>query len=152
MMPTHTLAPATPGAIAPPPDVEALTQTYGREIFARLNRSGPLLFTPAWFDEQLMNLTMGDPALKVQLFRFIDTLPILRTPEEVSSHLREYLDEAADELPGWMRLGTGLLPRRGPGGRLLAWAAQFNARRMATRFIAGSNVEEAIRAVAALRK
>ncbi len=36
-----------------------------------------------------MGLGMHDPALKVQLFRFVDTLPYLKQPEEVSRHLRE---------------------------------------------------------------
>src|SRR5260370_23908621 len=58
-------------------DLEALTQDYGREIFARVGRQGPFLFSPAWWDERLMQWTMGDPAIKVQLFRFIHALPLL---------------------------------------------------------------------------
>ncbi|MCS6864744.1 MAG: L-glutamate gamma-semialdehyde dehydrogenase [Gemmataceae bacterium] len=128
------------------------TQQYGREIFARLPRSGPLPLTRAWLDEQLMSLGMHDAALKVQLFRFVDTLPYLHTPEEVSRHLREYLDEASDQLPRWVRWGMKLIPQGGVGGRLLAFAAQTGARLMARKFIAGSNVAEAIDAVRRLRQ
>src|SRR5581483_5080756 len=52
-------------------DVEELTRAYGREIFARLDPGGPVPFGPGWWDERLMDWTMGDPAVKVQLFRFI---------------------------------------------------------------------------------
>lgn len=143
-------------AITPPvnneDERERLTLAIGRELFARLDRQGPLPFTPAWFDERLMELSMGDPALKVQLFRFIDVLPVLETPETISGHLREYLNEAGDALPGLARFGLRHLPRRGLPGKLLAKLARSNAQRLARRFIAGSNVEEALATIAQLRK
>ena len=71
--------------------VEDRTHAYGRDIFARLDRRGPIPFTPAWLDDRLMQLTMGDEAVKVQLFRFIDALPNLKTSEDIAAHLREYL-------------------------------------------------------------
>ena len=58
---------------------ETRTQDYGREIFARLDRQARRAFTAGWFDERLMGLTMGDEAVKVQLFRFVDSLPLLAT-------------------------------------------------------------------------
>src|SRR5262245_28343905 len=131
-------------------DVEALTRAYGQEIFARLDHGGPLPFGRRWWDERLMAITMGDEALKLQLFRFIDALPLLHRPEAVTRHLREYLAEAGPQLPGWLRLGLRLLPENGWAGRLLARAARGNAERLAHRFIAGSNVAEALDAVAAL--
>ena len=91
-------------------EVEALTQDYGREIFARCPRSGPLLFTPSWWDERLMEWSMSETDVKVQLFRFIDVLPLLRSPADIVRHLREYFAQAGEGVPGWMRLGLRLLP------------------------------------------
>jgi RHH-type proline utilization regulon transcriptional repressor/proline dehydrogenase/delta 1-pyrroline-5-carboxylate dehydrogenase len=133
-------------------DVESLTQAYGREIFARLDRTGPLLFSPRWWDERLMEWTMGEPAVKTQLFRFIDVLPLLHSPPQISRHLREYFHEAGPHLPPWLRLGLRWLPRDGLAGRLLAKTARGNAERLARRFIAGSNLDEALAAVARLRR
>src|SRR5438046_1701832 len=130
----HTEPPAAPAADT---EVERLTRAYGQEIFARLDRRGPLLFTPSWWDERLMEWTMGDEAVKLQLFRFIDALPLLTSPPEVSRHLREYFEEAGPHLPGWVRRGVRWLPRDGWAGRLLAGLARANARRLARRFIAG---------------
>jgi RHH-type proline utilization regulon transcriptional repressor/proline dehydrogenase/delta 1-pyrroline-5-carboxylate dehydrogenase len=132
-------------------DQEKRTVAYGREIFARSDRNGPLPFTPAWFDDVMMNVTMSQEALKVQLFRFIDTLPLLRDPEVIVDHLREYLEAAAKQLPWWVRWGTRLLPRRGFWGRLLANSAKWNATHLARRFISGSNVEEALATIRRLR-
>jgi RHH-type proline utilization regulon transcriptional repressor/proline dehydrogenase/delta 1-pyrroline-5-carboxylate dehydrogenase len=132
-------------------DVEELTQAYGREIFARLDPGGPVPFGPGWWDERLMDWTMGDPAVKVQLFRFIDALPLLRGPADVNRHLREYFAEVDDRLPRWMRLGLHWLPENGTVGRLVAGTARTSATRLARRFIAGSNLDEALHAIGRLR-
>jgi len=134
-----------------PPDLDTRTRQFGREVFARLDRQGLVMFTRSWLEDKLMGLGMHDPALKVQLFRFVDTLPYLKEPREVSRHLREYLGEASDQLPWWARWGTKLIPAGGFFGRILAWQARSNAQRMARKFIAGSNVTEAVDAVHAMR-
>ena len=127
------------------------TRQFGRELFARLDRQGPVLFSRPWLDDQLMGLGMYDPALKVQLFRFVDTLPYLKDGADISRHLAEYLAEAGDTLPWWVRAGARLLPGGGVLGGLLAYAARAGATRMARKFIAGSNVAEAVGAVRDLR-
>jgi RHH-type proline utilization regulon transcriptional repressor/proline dehydrogenase/delta 1-pyrroline-5-carboxylate dehydrogenase len=132
-------------------DVEARTREYGRELFARIDRQGPVIFTRSWLEDKLMGLGMHDPALKVQLFRFVDTLPYLKDNRDVSRHLREYLAEAKDQLPWWVRHGMKLLPRDGFLSNLLAFAARTGATQMARKFIAGSNVEEALDAIQTLR-
>ena len=133
-------------------DVEALTQDYGRAIFARLGRDGPLPFGPAWWDERLMEWSMGDEALKVNLFRFVDALPRLHTPVQITSHLREYFHEAGPTLPAWLRLGLHWLPQNGLLGRFVAGTAQWSTTRLARRFIAGTNVQEALRTIARMRE
>ncbi len=132
--------------------LEALTNRYGREIFARLDRPGPVPFGPAWWDERLMEWTMGDEAVKLQLFRFVDVLPMLHRPAAVTRHLREYFGEAGDRLPRWMTRGLAWLPENGLLGRLLARTAHFSAERLARKFIAGSNVPEALRAIDRMRR
>ncbi len=100
----------------------------------------------------MMGLSMADEAVKVQLFRFIDALPLLKTPESIAKHLQEYFAEAGPRLPGWMRFSLRLIPERGAAGNILAWLAKSNARRLARKFIAGSNVAEAVRAIDRLRR
>src|SRR5215218_10049666 len=104
-------------------DREARTRAYGLDLFARLDRRGPTVFTPAWLDDQLMAASMSDPAVKVQLFRFIDALPNLTNPDDIGRHLREYFQAAGDAVPPWVRRAVRWLPEKGVGSRLLAKAA-----------------------------
>ncbi len=133
-------------------EIEERTRRYGREIFGRIDRPGPVPFGPAWWDDRLMEWSMGDESLKLQLFRFVDVLPLLHSPSAVSRHLREYIGEGGDELPGWMTFIARRLPAGGVLGRLLAFAARRSAERLARKFIAGSNVQEALAAVRRLRQ
>src|SRR5207237_10730223 len=109
------------------PPGEGRVRADGREIFPRLDRRAPVVFPPAWLDDRLMEWSMGDPAIKVQLFRFIDALPNLKSPEEISAHLRDYFNEAGEHLPGWLRRGGNMLPDRRVGRRLRAREADVHA-------------------------
>src|SRR5262249_22763044 len=135
-----------------PADLEALTLRHGRAIFSHLERSTRVPFTPAWWDERLMEWSMGDESIKVQLFRFVDVLPLLHTPDSIARHLREYFGQAEEHLPGWLKLGLKLIPTRGPLGRLFAWVARRSAMRLARKFIAGSDLDEALANVGDMRR
>jgi RHH-type proline utilization regulon transcriptional repressor/proline dehydrogenase/delta 1-pyrroline-5-carboxylate dehydrogenase len=132
--------------------LESLTQQYGRELFARQENSKPVLFTPAWWDDHLMGWTMDHEPLKVELFRFIDVLPQLATTPQITQHLHEYLSQAKDHLDPLLRFGVSVMPRDGFLGEMVAKAARLNTTRMAHRFIAGSNVHEALQSIGQLRK
>src|SRR5947209_3213022 len=106
------------------PRLEALTQDYGREIFARLGRQSLFPFTPGWLDERLMEWTMAEQALKVQLFRFIDVLPLLNSSQAINRHLQEYFLQAEAELPRWVNRLVRYVPRDGVVGKVVAGAAR----------------------------
>jgi RHH-type transcriptional regulator, proline utilization regulon repressor / proline dehydrogenase / delta 1-pyrroline-5-carboxylate dehydrogenase len=133
-------------------DLEERTQAFGREIFERARADTSVPFNSTWWDERLMEWTMGDEAVKVQLFRFIDVLPLLTSAPEIARHLREYFSEAQEHLPSWARLGLRWMPSNGWAGALVARGARWNAERLARRFIAGTDVAEAVAAVARLRR
>src|SRR3954467_2245573 len=82
--------------------IERRTREIGRALFAEVGR-GPSTRDRAWWDDRFMALTMGDPRVKVQLFRFIDALPSLTADESVVRHLREYLEQAGAAVPWFLR-------------------------------------------------
>ncbi len=129
------------------------TLRYGKDLFARLEGDRPTVFTPRWLDDRMMEWSMDDETIKIQLFRLIDVLPaILNSTQSITRHIKEYLGLAQHRLPLPMRWGLRWLPAQGLIADWVARAARFNATRLARRFIAGSNVQEALTAIAAMRK
>ena len=134
------------------PAIEARTQQWGREIFARAEQFAPTPLSRTWFNDQLLRLGMHHPALKVQLFRFVDTLPTLVQSEDIVEHLLAYLQEAQNDLPFWVQLALPFIPRRGLPNRWLSFLAQWSVRRLALRFIAGTTLDEVLQTLQTLRQ
>jgi RHH-type proline utilization regulon transcriptional repressor/proline dehydrogenase/delta 1-pyrroline-5-carboxylate dehydrogenase len=116
-------------------DLEDRIRAIGTEIFSRAHEPSLTAAPLRAIDNRLMAWTMRDPALKSQLFRFVDVLPSLRSTDQIAQHIREYL------------------PIKFNGfSQLLTTAANLGIRRMARRFIAASNIDEAVTAVEQLRR
>ena len=126
--------------------VEHQTQSLGMELFASLKQSQPHIWQRRWWDEKLLSWTMRDEGLKVQLFRFVDVLPMLQTPEAVTAHLHEYLADVKEHLPAPARVALNVTQRLPFTRAAVARAARLSARDMARRFIAGETQEEMVRA------
>lgn len=126
--------------------IETRTRSIGRRLLEALREAQPHFYQPRWWDEQLLELAMGDEAVKAQLFRFVDVLPMLQTPEEAAEHLHEYLGQVSERLPWPLRTGLAAAPTGTLRGRMLGRTARSGAERQARRFIAGSNVQEVLSA------
>jgi hypothetical protein len=57
---------------------EQRTLEIGRELFGRVEHRSPSIFHGRWWEDRLMSWAMNDEAVKVQMFRFVDVLPMLR--------------------------------------------------------------------------
>ncbi|MFM9960384.1 MAG: proline dehydrogenase family protein [Planctomycetaceae bacterium] len=132
--------------------VEEVTQEIGRYLFEHLRRRKASIFEKRWWEDRILSWAMGDEAVKVQMFRFVDVLPRLKTHAAVARHLQEYFEEVSTHLPGAARLVLDWAEPNSVLGRALAVNARSNASRMAQRFIAGSTVDEVSSAVSKLRK
>jgi len=132
--------------------VEAETQQIGQHLFEHLHRRKPTIFEKRWWDDRIMDWAMSDESVKVQMFRFVDVLPMLKTHAAVTGHLQEYFEDVRQYLPGAGRLVLNVSKPNSLFGKALAMSARSNARRMAQRFIAGTSVEEVLASVAKLRK
>ena len=151
LIPAHSAGDPLPAGRANEPNaLEFRTRSIGRMLFDRIGR-GPRIWQRAWWDDQMMSLTMGDEATKVQLFRFIDALPALRSNASVRRHLQEYLEEAGPNVPWAVQGPLKLVPPGALGDKLIGEAARNGASQMARRFIAGSNPREALQTVLRLR-
>lgn len=132
--------------------IEEATQQVGRQIYAQLERRTTSIFERRWWDDRILSWAMSDESVKVQMFRFIDVLPMLRTSEAITRHLQEYFDEVRTHFPKAVRLALDVTQPDSLLGRTLAFGARTNARRMAGRFIAGTTVDEVLTSVSKLRR
>ena len=130
--------------------IEQATQRIGRALFERLDTRRPGIWDRRWWDDRIMQWAMADESVKVQMFRFIDVLPMLRTNEAIAQHLHEYFEEVRQRLPAAARLGLDVATRTRLGGIAAAIAARRNAMSHARRFIAGRDTREVL--AAALRE
>jgi len=132
--------------------IEQTTQEIGHELFARLPKLEPNILDRRWWDDRIMSWAMADESVKVQMFRFIDVLPMLHTSEAVTGHLQEYFYDVRQHLPSAARLGLAVATPHSVAGRALASAARRNALGHARRFIAGTNIPEVLAAAMRERK
>lgn len=126
--------------------IEARTKELGRALFAALPREASHIWQRRWWDDRLLAWSMGDERLKVQLFRFVDVLPMLTTSEAVVEHLHAYLDEVRDRLPPAIGVTLGVVRRLPLTGPAVARAARLAALDLAKRFIAGETIPQVLAA------
>ena len=67
--------------------VEAETQAIGRQFWGQLERRMPSMFERRWWDDRVLSWAMSDESVKVQMFRFVDVLPMLKTHEQTSNRI-----------------------------------------------------------------
>jgi RHH-type proline utilization regulon transcriptional repressor/proline dehydrogenase/delta 1-pyrroline-5-carboxylate dehydrogenase len=134
---------------------EAKTQEIAKQLLAatRENRSffASLRDQMRW-DDKLLAWAMGNPGLRVQLFRFIDCLPALRSKSEIAAHLKEYLGDESVELPAALK---GILNFANPDsmpGQVAATTVATAVETLAHKYIAGENIKQVIKTVERLRK
>jgi RHH-type transcriptional regulator, proline utilization regulon repressor / proline dehydrogenase / delta 1-pyrroline-5-carboxylate dehydrogenase len=149
--------PATAAPVIPVSEdaIEASTQDTGRKLWSQWKRRQPTMFERRWWDDRILGVAMGDESVKVQMFRFVDVLPRLKSHEDVTRHLQEYFEEVRHHLP-WavelVKFGIEHIRPNSVISRALAYNARSNALRMAKRFIAGTNPPEVLDAVTKLRE
>ena len=72
--------------------LENRTQEVGRELFGRLKHRAPSIFHGRWWEDRLMSWAMSDESVKVQMFRFVDVLPMLKDHNAIARQLDDYFE------------------------------------------------------------
>jgi len=123
---------------------------FGRAVFQDLADYQLSPIDIRYWNSRLMEWSMKKAEFKVNLFRLVDVLPTLRTPEEVTDHLRQYLTEPANAIHpslGWL-IG---LTRNRIIGNIAARGVTWGVRQMAGLFIAGQDPHSSQRVLRHLR-
>ncbi|MFM6037108.1 MAG: L-glutamate gamma-semialdehyde dehydrogenase [Sphaerospermopsis kisseleviana] len=134
---------------------EAKTQEIAKQVLAATGESRSFLASlrdQMRWDDKLLAWAMSNPGLRVQLFRFIDTLPALHSKSEIASHLQEYLGDESVELPAALK---GMLNFANPDsmpGQVAATTVETAVQTLAHKYISGENIQQVIKTVEKLRK
>ncbi|MEH2056387.1 MAG: L-glutamate gamma-semialdehyde dehydrogenase [Nostoc sp.] len=134
---------------------EAKTQEIAKQLLAATQENRSFLSSlrdQMRWDDKLLAWAMSNPGLRVQLFRFIDTLPALHSKSEVASHLQEYLGDESVELPAALK---GMLNFANPDsmpGQVAATTVGTAVETLAHKYISGENIKQVIKTVERLRK
>ncbi len=123
--------------------LEPRIRAIGEDLARRSSGLAPGLFDSRWWSQAAINLAMKDPAFKAQLFRFIDVLPSLRDDAQVVRLAEEYFGDMSGHLFG-AQWGLKALASTKLGAALSGKAIRHQVEQMATSFIAGASIEQAV--------
>ena len=140
--------PQQPSGRAAPrdPAFERRVQELGAEFLAKARAADAGAFSGslAVFKDKLMDWAMRDEAFRVQLFRFVDCFPTLRTSEAIYDHLTDYLSQPGVKPPPGFELG---MAAGGLAKGLMAKTMAGQIEGMASKFIAGTDAASALPAL-----
>ncbi len=131
--------------------LEALTQSIGLDIFSHLEEKAPSFWESVWWEKQIMEWCMSDEEVKLQVLRFIDAFPSLKSDREIVRLLKEYFPHPKHRLPLPLRVGEKLIAPAMLTPKAAAAAIRYTIGKIALHFISGSNINEAIKALKKFR-
>jgi RHH-type proline utilization regulon transcriptional repressor/proline dehydrogenase/delta 1-pyrroline-5-carboxylate dehydrogenase len=134
-----------------PASLEPRTLQLGKEVFAKV-RTKKQKAAGAWWNSKLIEHSMKDEALKVQLFRFTDVLPMLKDSSQVARHLNEYFNSPGQSFPAFMSWGASLAGFSSIAASVAAMTIRKSVEDMAHTFISGATPAAAIKTAATYRK
>ncbi|MEB3213222.1 MAG: proline dehydrogenase family protein, partial [Leptolyngbyaceae bacterium] len=104
------------------------------------------------WDDKLLDWTMSNPGLRVQMFRFIDCLPSLKSKAEIARHFQEYLSDSSVELPGALKNMLNFASPDSMPAQVAATTVSTAVETLARKYISGENLKQALKTIEQLRK
>lgn len=120
---------------------EQRIREIGQDLLQRARGHKAGLLSAQFYSDALMNWSMKDPAFKVQLFRFVDCFPVLRTADDIFDHLQDYLSQPGVTVP--KPIAAALTAGKLAKG-LAASQMSKQITGMAEKFIAGTDAASAL--------
>jgi RHH-type transcriptional regulator, proline utilization regulon repressor / proline dehydrogenase / delta 1-pyrroline-5-carboxylate dehydrogenase len=139
----------------PSSQYEAKTQEIAKQLIAatreKKNIFAQIQDRVRW-DDKMLAWAMANPNLRMQLFRFIDCLPALRSNAEIARHLQQYLGDETVELPSALKGILNFADPNSPPAQVAAATITKAVETLAYKYISGENIQEVIKVVERLRK
>lgn len=123
--------------------LEPAIRRIGETLATRSSGHAPAFFSPRRWSNALLSQCMKDEAFRVQLFRFIDVLPVLQTDDQIAHLLEEYFGKSLP-MESVLQWGIKALSATSFGAKLGAKSIRQQVLSMARSFMAGGSVTDAI--------
>jgi RHH-type transcriptional regulator, proline utilization regulon repressor / proline dehydrogenase / delta 1-pyrroline-5-carboxylate dehydrogenase len=120
---------------------EARIAQIGGELLERARGHRTGLLSARFYSDALMEWSMRDPNFKVQMFRFVDCFPMLRTTDDVFDHWQDYMSQPGVTVPGAI---AAAMKAGGLAKGLAARTMSSQIEAMAGKFIAGTDAASAL--------
>ncbi|MEB3232497.1 MAG: L-glutamate gamma-semialdehyde dehydrogenase [Leptolyngbyaceae bacterium] len=104
------------------------------------------------WDDKLLNWTMENPGLRVQMFRLIDCLPALTNKAEIARHMQDYLSDESVELPQALKAMLNFASPDSMPGQVAATTFSTGVETLARKYISGETLKQATKTIEQLRK
>jgi RHH-type proline utilization regulon transcriptional repressor/proline dehydrogenase/delta 1-pyrroline-5-carboxylate dehydrogenase len=131
--------------------LEAITQSIGWKIFSEIEERAASFWEAAWWEKQIMEWCMSDVDVKLQVLRFIDAFPSLKSDAEIVRLMKEYFPHSQNRLPLPLRIGEKMITPAMLTPKAAATAARYSIKKIALQFISGSSIQEAMGVLARFR-
>jgi len=66
---------------------------YGQQLLSLAEKHRTSMLSKQYWNDKIMDWSMKDQDFKVQMFRFVDCFPMLRTSDAVYDHLTDYMNQ-----------------------------------------------------------
>ncbi|MCC6679201.1 MAG: proline dehydrogenase family protein [Phycisphaerales bacterium] len=120
---------------------EARIFELGTEMLSRARGHKTSLLSAKFYSDAIMEWSMKDRDFKVQMFRFVDAFPTLRSADAIHDHLTDYLSQPGVKVPPAI---AALLKAGGLLKSASAATISSQIKGMAGKFIAGTDAASAL--------
>jgi RHH-type transcriptional regulator, proline utilization regulon repressor / proline dehydrogenase / delta 1-pyrroline-5-carboxylate dehydrogenase len=124
--------------------------SFGASLLDEMRENQKSSYSLRGAEDRILNWAMRHEKLKVNLFRFVDVLPALRSASDVVRHVHEYFQGVKDMIPLFkyaLKVSPDSILSQGA-----AFATRQQVRKMSRRFIVGENPKDALPYLKNLRK
>ncbi|MHC4974333.1 MAG: L-glutamate gamma-semialdehyde dehydrogenase [Planctomycetota bacterium] len=133
--------------------IETRIKAIGTELNIASKGAQPSLFDKGYWNGKILDYCMAHEAFKVEMFRFVDVLPMLKDPDHVARHVKEYFARDGLDFPKAVRAAmTAATAFGGLGAKMAAGTIEKNVIAMARRFVVGETPTEALPVLQQLRQ
>ena len=132
--------------------LEAKIHSIGAELFAATKGTHPSIFDKGYWNGKILDYCMAHEAFKIEMFRFVDVLPMIKDADSVARHVKEYFGREGLDFPAAVKTAmAGATAFGGLGAKMASGTIEKNVIEMAKRFVVATNPTDALPVLKKLR-